>query len=487
MYRRRSRNRRLLARPRFSIRLPSAILLLLLGVSAIFLIRAQHYTASSEATPNSLALVPLKLPGQVSAAASVAKAETERRQLKPSKPKKLSPEISTTHASMPGDWININVAPGDNLSLIFARLALSKRELHDVLSIGEDTDQLKRIDPGQLIRFRIVDKKLKELVLELDQLNSLHVSHQDGSFTAHTKTVEPEIKLAATTMEISHSLFIDGQKAGLSDSLIMHLTEIFGWDIDFALDLRHKDRFSVIYEEIYKGKELIKQRRILAAEFSTRGKILRAILFTDKNGRSQYFSDKGEAMQKTFLRTPVNFSRISSRFNLNRKHPILNTIRAHRGVDYAAPSGTPVRATANGKIKFVGRNGGYGKAIEMQHGEVYSTLYAHLSRYARNIKQGDYATQGKIIGYVGKSGLATGPHLHYEFRVHGVHRNPLKFDLPKADPIDEEYTDQFGRRAKPLLAQLDILREQQITPSSGYMAQLDIFDSPASTNTDGPN
>lgn len=464
-----------------------AVLLLLFGISAILLVRTQHYTGSPEVTPNSLTLVPIELPGQSTAHRIVADPRTNQHTLKLRESKTPPPKIPSPEVSDPGDWVNINVASGDNLSLIFARLSLSKSELHNVLSTGKETAQLKRIDPGQLIRFRIVDKKLKELVLELDQLSSLHVIHQDGGFKAHTKTVEPEIKLARTSMEISHSLFIDGQKAGLSDSLIMHLTEIFGWDIDFALDLRHKDRFSVIYEEIYKGKDRIKQGRILAAEFLTKGRRLRAFLFTDENGQSQYFSDKGEAMQKTFLRTPVNFSRISSRFNLNRKHPILNTIRAHRGVDYAAPSGTPVRATANGKIKSVGRNGGYGKTIEMQHGEVYSTLYAHLSRYARNIKQGDYVTQGKIIGYVGRSGLATGPHLHYEFRVHGVHRNPLKFDLPKADPIDEKYADQFNSRASPLMAQLDVLSQQQITPGSGYVAQLDTLDSTTSANTEKQN
>jgi len=298
-------------------------------------------------------------------------------------------------------------------------------------------------------------------------------SESRRGFTAFNESIEPEIKLTTATAAITRSLFVDGQNAGLSDAIIMRLTEIFGWDIDFALDLRKNDRFSVIYEEIYKGEELIKQDRILAAEFVNRGKRFRAVLYTFDHGRSAYYSDRGEAMRKAFLRTPVNFTRISSRFNLRRKHPILNTIRAHRGVDYAAPSGTPVRATADGRIKFVGRNGGYGRTVEMHHGEIYSTLYAHLSRYARGMKRGKSVTQGQIIGYVGKSGLATGPHLHYEFRVHGVHRNPLTVNLPKADPIEKKYLRDFQEQAKPLLAQLDVLLARQKERGSDYVAQLD--------------
>jgi murein DD-endopeptidase MepM/ murein hydrolase activator NlpD len=382
-----------------------------------------------------------------------------------------------------GRWINVTVAAGDNLSLIFSRLTLSKRDLHSMVSLGDVTTKLKHIKPGQIVRIRVKDDTLEEMVLELDQLNSLHVVRDGKGFTAFNEFIEPEIKITTATTEITQSLFVDGQKAGLSDAMIMRLTDIFGWDIDFALDLRDGDRFSVIYEEIFKGEEFIKQDRILAAEFVNRGKRLRAVLYTDEQGRSAYYSDQGEAMRKAFLRTPVDFTRISSRFNLRRKHPILNTIRAHRGVDYAAPSGTPVRATADGRIKSIGRNGGYGKTIEMQHGETYSTLYAHLSRYARGMKRGRPVSQGQIIGYVGKSGLATGPHLHYEFRIHGVHRNPLTVDLPKAEPIDKKYLRDFQEQAKPLLAQLDVLLARRREPDSNYVAQLD---SPRATTSRKP-
>jgi murein DD-endopeptidase MepM/ murein hydrolase activator NlpD len=393
----------------------------------------------------------------------------ERLPFEPMVPKR---EAADEQSAADENWINVSVAPGDNLSLIFSRLKLSKTELHDIVSLGGSTASLKQLKPGQIVRFRVEDSAVQEMVVELDQLNSLRIARNAGGFVATTDVIEPEIKVAAASTAITHSLFLDGQKVGLSDAIIMRLTEIFGWDVDFALDLRENDHFSVIYEEVYKGDELVKQDRILAAEFVNQGKRLRAVLFTDPSGRSAYYSDKGEAMRKAFLRTPVNFTRISSRFDLRRKHPILNTIRAHRGVDYAAPSGTPVRAVADGKIRSIGTNGGYGRTVEMQHGDTYSTLYAHLSRFARGMKRGANVQQGQIIGYVGKSGLATGPHLHYEFRINGVHRNPLTVDLPKALPLEKRHLAAFQEQAAPLLSQLDIL-VAKLDTNPTYVAQLD--------------
>lgn len=372
-------------------------------------------------------------------------------------------------------WQNVTVATGDNLSLIFSRLKLSRSDLHTIASLKDAGPVLRRLKPGQLIRFQLHDNRLERMVVEVDDLNSLWVERAADGFAARSESVVPEIRVTNATAQINRSLFLDGQKAGLSDATIMRLTEIFGWDIDFALDIRQKDYFSVIYEEAYKDGELIKQGRILAAEFVNRGRSLRAVLFTDDEGNSDYYSEEGHAMRKAFLRTPVNFSRISSHFNLRRKHPVLNKIRAHRGVDYAAPLGTPIRATANGKIKFVGRKGGYGKTIQMQHGQAYSTLYAHLSRYRKGLKRGASVKQGQIIGYVGKSGLATGPHLHYEFRVNGTHRNPLTVDLPKAEPIGKRYLSAFRQHAAPYLSRLDTLYAAHSAPAGAekIVAQVD--------------
>ena len=381
-------------------------------------------------------------------------------------------ETSPTDTSSERAWVNVTVAPGDNLSLIFSRLKLSSTDLDEIVSLGKATAPLKDLRPGQTLRFRRHEASIDEMVLELDLLNSLSVVHNDSGFVARVDSIEPDIKVTAATTTITQSLFVDGQKVGLSDAIIMKLIDIFGWDIDFALDLQPSDHFSVIYEEVYKGQQLVKQDRILAAEFVNQGKRMRAVLYTGADGSSAYYSDKGEAMHKAFLRTPVKFTRISSGFTLARRHPILNTIRAHRGVDYAAPIGTPVRATADGKILTVGSSGGYGNLVEIRHGDIYSTLYGHLSRFASGLKRDSFVHQGQIIGYVGQTGLATGPHLHYEFRINGIHRDPLKVVLPRL-PIEKRYMADFRKRSAPLLNQLDFLVAKRDNSRTTYVAQLD--------------
>ena len=235
------------------------------------------------------------------------------------------------------------------------------------------------------------------------------------------------------------------------------MTDIFAWDVDFALDIRVGDRFALIFEEQFKGREKVGEGPIAAAEFMNRGRRIRAVRYIDSTGRSDYFSPDGRSMRKAFLRTPVNFTRISSRFNLKRRHPILHKLRAHRGVDYAAPRGTAVKASGDGKVIFAGRKGGYGRTVIVRHGSVYTTLYAHLSRFSKGIRSGKRVRQGQTIGYVGSTGLATGPHLHYEFRVRGAHRDPLKVKFPKAAPLEKRYMADFREKADPLLAKLDLL------------------------------
>ncbi len=448
-----------------------------LGVTVVAAFAAVLFSAyqsnRDDAEPAATQAHELVLPGHKNALRHPL-VDGQRLPFEPMVARRNKTKPAPAEADEAGTWTNVTVAPGDNLSLIFSRLKLSKSDLHHIVSLPPAGSQLKRLKPGQLVRFQIHDAKLTSMVLELDDLNSLTITRDGTRFTAKAESIEPEIRVASATAEIRRSLFLDGQKAGLSDAMIMRMTEIFGWDIDFALDIRARDSFSVIYEEAYKDGELIKQGRILAAEFVNQGKSLRAILFTDENGETEYYSDEGQAMRKAFLRTPVNFTRISSRFNLRRKHPVLNTIRAHRGVDYAAPMGTPVRATANGKIVMVGTRGGYGKTVEMQHGNTYSTLYAHLSRFPKGLRRGASVKQGKIIGYVGKSGLATGPHLHYEFRVNGAHRNPLTVDLPKAQHIEKRYLAEFRQQAEPLLDQLATLTAEHRKPASNIVARLDL-------------
>lgn len=353
------------------------------------------------------------------------------------------------------DWQKIRVAPGDSLSIIFDRMKISPAVLYSIMTAGEESKALKFLLPGQELRFRIRDGKLQTLEYDQDMLTTLQVNLENDTYTGKLIRTELDVKVLEASAEIDSSLFIAGQKAGLSDNLIMQLVAIYGWDIDFALDIRKGDNFRIIYEQQYKNNKKVGEGPILAAEFINQGKTFRTVRYVFDDGRREYFSETGSGMRKAFLRTPLNFTRISSGFSLNRKHPVLNTIRAHRGVDYAAPTGTPVKAAGDGTIQSIGNNGGYGRTVVIRHGSEYTTLYAHLSKYASGLKKGTRVSQGQTIGYVGKSGLATGPHLHYEFRVRDVHRNPLTVTLPKSEPIPAQYMDDFKRKSSPLLTQLD--------------------------------
>ena len=245
----------------------------------------------------------------------------------------------------------------------------------------------------------------------------------------------------------------------------MQMAGIFQWDIDFIQDVRVGDEFTVIYEELWRDGVKLRNGDIVATEFVNQGKSYRAARYKLSNGDFDYFTPEGRSVRKAFLRAPVEFTRISSNFNPNRRHPVLNTIRAHRGVDYAAPTGTPVQAAGDGKIIFRGVQGGYGNAIVVQHGGNITTLYGHLSRFGK-ARVGGRVGQGEVIGYVGKSGLATGPHLHYEYRVNGAHRNPRTVPLPPADPIPPDAHDDFRSTTATLWQQLDLYRRDPIVTAA---------------------
>ena len=361
----------------------------------------------------------------------------------------------TTTARNP--WLDVTVKRGDSLAAIFKRNDLDASELHEIMQASADTKQLRYLKPGQTFRIQTdEDNAVLNLSYHINQLETLNV-HRDGdAFIAsyHHKNVEKRMNHASAV--IKSSLFEAGRDAGLSSQMVMELAHIFGWDIDFALDIREGDSFSVIYEEDYLNGSKLNDGPILAAEFVNHGHTYKAIRYTDASGRSDYYDPQGRSMRKAFLRTPVDFRRISSRFGM-RFHPILNRMRMHTGVDYAAPTGTPIKSTGDGKIIFIGRKGGYGKAIIIKHGGIYSTLYGHMSRFRRGMHVGKHVKQGQIIGYVGSTGRATGPHLHYEFRINGVFRNPLTVKLPNAKPINSAYRQDFEAHAQTLLSQLTVV------------------------------
>ena len=362
-----------------------------------------------------------------------------------------------------GSWHDVTVESGDSLARIFTKQGIPPRQLHDIVATGDIAKKLTRIYPGQKLRMRTTaEDGLLELLYEIDALNQVQVTRTESGYDAQLIARVPERRSVRAAGSIENSLFVAAQQAKLPENITMELAGIFGWDIDFALDIRQGDQFALLYEELYLDGERIGTGDILAAEFTNNGKIYQAVRYTDQQGRTDYYSPDGHSMRKTFLRSPVAFSRISSRFSTGRKHPILNRIRAHKGVDYAAARGTPVKATGNGKIVLRGKKGGYGKTVVIKHGSNYSTLYAHLNSYARGLRNGSRVQQGKIIGYVGSTGLATGPHLHYEFLVNGVHRNPLTVKLPDAAPLPRKYRQDFKLATENLLAQLELAKTRTI-------------------------
>ena len=361
-------------------------------------------------------------------------------------------------ASQPADtqqWVNFKVKSGDSLAHLFKKNQLSANELHQIMKLGVVTRSLRNIKPGQQFRVSTNEQlEIQELFYDIDKLESLHITRIEDSFSAERITRPVDIRSSFASAVIDSSLFEAGKNAGMKDALIMQLVGIFGWDIDFALDIRKGDRFNILYEEHFIEGSKIKDGPIIAAEFTNQGRTYRSVRYTDARGRTDYYSDDGRSMRKAFLRTPVDFRRISSRFG-KRRHPTLSRMKLHKGVDYAARTGTPIKAAGDGKVTFRGGKGGYGKTVILQHGGRYSTLYAHMSRFKRGVYAGKRVKQGQIIGYVGSTGRSTGPHLHYEFRVNGVHRNPLTVRLPDAAPIAKQFKDDFLFKSQTLLAQLD--------------------------------
>ncbi len=368
---------------------------------------------------------------------------------------------STPVPSLP--WQEVTVKSGDNLTLIFHRAGLSDREVYLFVSGSEQAKELTKLRPGETLEMQInADQHLASLRYQPNRLVTHTFDRQEQGFDFNELVRTPETQSVFRTATIDSSLFLAGTKAGMDDGMIMETANIFGWDIDFVLDIRQGDSFKVLYEEQYLDGEKFANGNILAAEFINQGKTYRAVRYTDSKGDSQYFTPDGQSMRKEFLRTPVDFARISSPFNLNRKHPVLNTIRAHKGTDYAAPTGTPIRAVGDGKVIFAGRNGGYGNVVTIQHGQTYQTRYAHMSKFQRGVRQGTSVKQGQIIGYVGSTGLATGPHLHYEFYVNGAVRNPVTVALPKAKSVPEAEMLRFAQQTQPLLAELGYMANTQL-------------------------
>jgi len=363
-------------------------------------------------------------------------------------------------------WVTATVKRHDTLSQIFKRHGLKIAEAYAVAKLDGAT-ALRTIRPGQEIQLAADPQgALAALRHRLDPTTTLHINRDGGLLRAKTVSRAPEIRLRKRKAVIRTTLSSAAKQAGLSDETLYEFARLFDWQVDFSREIQSGDQFAVLFEERYLDGEKIGNGDIVAAELTISGRRLRAIRHIDEHGHRAYYAPNGDSIQRSFLRSPVEFGRVTSKFTHKRFHPILKRWRAHRGVDYGAPRGTPVRATGDGVVKLAGRLHGYGKTITIRHGEKYTTLYAHLHNYAKGIKVGARIRQGEVIGYVGSTGWSTGPHLHYEFRVNGVHQNPLTVELPKSAPIAERYKPEFLAQADSWVAQLS-------RPGSDTFAQLD--------------
>ena len=352
----------------------------------------------------------------------------------------------------------VDVRNGDSLYLIFRRNGLPQVDLLGLLSSGEEGKNLKRLRPGQTVAFeRGPGGEIAEFHHEVDELTTVRFERETDGFTPRVVTREYDRQIAVKNGVIRSSLFAAAD--GVPEPIVHELVSVLEWDIDFSRDLRRGDSFSLLYEELHVDGRPVRTGNVLALEFRSQrnGKPIRAFRYTDADGNTDYFTPDGQSLRRAFTRNPLRFTRISSRFSKSRLHPVLKVRRPHRGVDYAAPRGTRIRATGDGVVSFVGRKGGYGKTIVLTHGRGYTTLYGHMSRYAKGIRKGTKIEQGQLIGYVGSTGLSTGPHLHYEFRINGVHRDPLTVKLPRSAPLDERELKRFRSAIAPLMARIDTL------------------------------
>lgn len=354
-------------------------------------------------------------------------------------------------------WTTYHVKSYDNLTNIFHKLghqaALGKLTLNKGIA-----DELEKITKNSIVRATANnDKQLSQLVFSLNNKSYQVVLEKSGEYSGSWQPNLFETRQARASFSIRNGLFFDGRKSGIADSIIKQIVKVFDWDIDFSHDIRVNDKVTAVFEELYHDGDRVDSGNLLAAEFINNGRVFRTVQYAFQDGRTDYFTPEGQEMKKAFIRTPIAHARVSSHFNPGRFHPVLHKFRAHKGTDFAARRGTKIMATGNGVIKSLGRKGGYGRTIVIQHKDGYTTLYAHMSRYKKGLKVGRKVYQGDTIGYVGSSGLATGPHLHYEFRKNNKPMDPMSASLPHSMSLTSTELQDFRNKAVNLVLQLNVL------------------------------
>ena len=344
----------------------------------------------------------------------------------------------------------------DTFYEVLLDFGIPPREIFSLIESSKKIYNLKRVKPGNTMTLKIdpVHHTVVRLEFSFDGRQMLVVTKTDQEYLASKEEIAFDSKLSTIAGTIKNSLFEDATKSGCSPQLILNFADIFAWDVDFLSDLRENDSFKLLFEEIYKDGDFVRYGKILAAEFTNQGERFRAFYFENDKGRAGYYNDEGKSVDREFLKSPLRYSRISSRFSKRRFHPVLRIYRPHSGVDYAAPTGTPAETTCDGKIIFIGWKKDYGKCIKIRHNHIYTSYYGHLSRFAKGMKLGKRVKQGQVIGYVGATGLATGPHLDYRLKKRGKFIDPLKFRSPRILSISKAQLPQFEKSKRQLLAML---------------------------------
>lgn len=361
-------------------------------------------------------------------------------------------------------WYKDYVRRDDTLQSVLARLNIRNRDAIEFIRSDSVASEIARsIIPGRQVKSETdADGNLFHFEYQISADQFLTITKTDDGYEAHQDDRILEVRPVLKSAKINSSLFSATDAANIPDHIAIQLADIFESEINFHTDLRRGDRFNVIYEGSYDQGELIKSGEVLAAEFVNDGKVYRAVGFRDSNNQMQYYTPEGKSIHKSFLRSPLEFSRVSSGFSVARFHPVLQRMRAHKGVDFAAPTGTRIKASADAVVDFVGTKGGYGNVIILKHANGVSTVYGHLSRFAPELRRGSKITQGQMIGFVGMSGVATGPHLHYEFLINGKHQDPMKVALPKNNTIQGGSKAQFEAISSKMTAQLRLLGTSNI-------------------------
>lgn len=356
-------------------------------------------------------------------------------------------------------WRQESIQRGDTIATLLSRLEVNNHDAANFLRDARDVKAMHQLVPGKILHVQTTATgELRLLRYFPGGSEQLVMEKNDGIFKVSGQAAKLETHIQMKSGVINSSLFAAVDSAGVPDSVATQIVDILASDIDFHRDLRKGDRFTVVYDSLYGNGEPARAGRVLAVEFINQGTPHRAVYFQAENGESGYYAPDGKSLRKAFLRSPLEFSRISSGFSNARFHPVLKTWRAHRGIDYAAPTGTRVKAAADGVVAFAGWQGGYGNVVILQHHGQYSTVYGHLSTFAKGLRKGQRVSQSDIIGYVGATGMATGPHLHYEFRFNDVQRDPLRVAMPVANPVSGRNMAAFYDYTKPLMARLDMLR-----------------------------